>query len=76
VENYSIDLVAGWNMVGFPVTSENTTPANLFAGTTFTMYYWEAPYGPFSEPSKNQPVELGVGYWVRVDNDKTVTVPL
>ena len=76
VENYSIDLVAGWNMVGFPVTSENTTPTNLFAGTTYTMYYWEAPYGPYVEAPNNAPVKLGVGYWVKVNQNTTATVPL
>jgi uncharacterized repeat protein (TIGR01451 family) len=76
VENFTLELVAGWNLVGFPVTSENTTPNNLFAGLTYTMYYWQAPYGPYSEPDYNQPVQLGVGYWVRVDQDVTITVPL
>ena len=76
VENYSIDLVAGWNMVGFPVTSENTTPNNLFAGTTYTMYYWEAPYGPYVEAPNDAPVKLGVGYWVKVNQNTTATVPL
>jgi hypothetical protein len=66
-------LVAGWNLVGFPLENENATPNNLFAGTTYTMYYWEAPYGPYSEPSKNQPVQLGVGYWVKENQDTTIT---
>jgi uncharacterized membrane protein len=56
-------------LVSFPITSENTTPHNLFAGTTFAMYYWDAPYGPYIEPPNNHPVKLGVGYWVHVDRD-------
>lgn len=71
----NIYLVAGWNLVSFPTTSDGATPANLFAGVDYTMYYWEAPYGPYSEPSNTQPVKLGVGYWVWVDQDITITVP-
>ena len=69
-------FVAGWNLVSFPRTSENTTPNKLFAGTTFTMYQWVAPYGPYSGPNKDLPVEDNRSYWVWVSNDKTVTVPL
>jgi uncharacterized repeat protein (TIGR01451 family) len=74
--NRTIYLVAGWNLVHFPVTSASTTPNNLFAGTTYTMYYWTAPGGPYKRPFGDQPVQLGVGYWVKLDSNKTVTVPL
>jgi hypothetical protein len=60
-----MDFVAGWNLVSFPLTSANTTPNNLFAGTTYTMYYWTAPYGPYIEPNNDQPVEDNRGYWVK-----------
>jgi len=69
-------FLAGWNLVCFPWTSENTTPAKLFAGTTYTIGYWTAPYGPYIIPNNNQPVEDNRGYWVKVDRDWTVTVPL
>jgi len=69
-------FVAGWNLVSFPRTSANTTPNNLFAGTTFTMYQWAAPYGPYSGPNKNLPVEDNRGYWIHVGENTTVTVPL
>jgi len=72
----TIYFVAGWNLVHFPVTSANTTPTNLFAGTTYTMYQWAAPYGPYSAPNKTKPVEDNRGYWVKVPLDWTVTVPL
>jgi parallel beta-helix repeat protein len=75
-DNRTIYLVAGWNLVHFPVTSANTTPDNMFAGMTYTMYYWTAPGGPYKRPFGDQPVQLGVGYWVKLDNDKTLTVPL
>jgi subtilisin family serine protease len=75
-DNRTIYLVAGWNLVSFPWTSANTTPDNLFAGLSYTMYYWDAPGGPYNEPSKNLPVKDNLGYWVRVDENTTVTVPL
>jgi parallel beta-helix repeat protein len=75
-ENRTIYFAAGWNLVHFPLTSANTTPDNIFAGLTYTMYYWEAPYGPLSEPNKNLPVQLGVGYWVKLGQDYSATVPL
>ena len=72
----TMDFVAGWNLVSFPNTSASTTPANLFAGTTFGMYYWNAPFGPYKAPDKTKPVEDNRGYWVKLNQDKTVTVPL
>ncbi len=75
-ENRTIYLVAGWNLVHFPLTNENTTPDNLFAGLTYTMRYWDAPGGPYRAPFPDQPVKVGVGYWVKLDQDVTVTVPL
>ena len=75
-DSRAIYLVAGWNLAHFPLTSENTTPHNLFAGLTCTMYYWNAPFGPYIEPNNDQPVEDNRGYWVHVDENTTVTVPL
>jgi len=73
LENFTLHLVAGWNLVGFQVTNENMTPDNLFAGTTFTMYQWAAPYGPYSEPSYTSPVTDNRGYWVMENQDTTIT---
>jgi len=76
VDNYSINLVTGWNMVGFPVTSPNTTPDNLFAGQTYYIWKWDAVDKKYVSPSSTAPVELGVGYWISVDHDQTITVPV
>jgi hypothetical protein len=73
-DNRTIYLVAGWNLVSFPLTSENTTPANLFAGKTYTMYYWAS--GGYAIPPKNSPVQDNLGYWVKVNQNTTVMVPL
>ena len=73
MEQFSLHLVAGWNLVGFPLESADATPNKLFAGTTFTMYQWAAPYGPYSGPNKNLPVEDNRGYWVKENQDITIT---
>jgi outer membrane protein assembly factor BamB len=75
-----IHLVRGWNLVGFPVTNRITTPNNIFIGlnypTDYIIYYWNAPYGPYSEQGTDQPLKDNRGYWVWVNQDKTVTVPV
>ena len=76
VDNYSINLVAGWNLVGFPVTNENTTPDNIFAGQTYNIWKWNAENNKYVSPPSDQPVELGVGYWIWVEKEMTITVPL
>jgi len=60
--------------VNFPLTSENTTPNNLFSGISYTMYYWTG--GGYSIPNKYLPVDDNRGYWVKVNENKTLTVPL
>jgi hypothetical protein len=65
-------LVAGWNLVGFAGVGDSDTPNDLFAGLSYIMYYWTAPYGPYSEPNKNLPVEDNRGYWVLVNQNCTV----
>jgi len=76
VDNYSINLVTGWNLVGFPVTSPKTTPDNLFPGQTYYIWRWSAVNKKYVSPPDNQPVEIKIGYWICVDHDQTVTVPL
>ena len=76
VDTYSENLKNGWNLVGFPVTSSNTTPANLFTSQTYYIWRWSAENKKYVNPPSDQPVELGVGYWIWVGYDQTVTVPL
>jgi hypothetical protein len=74
VEQFSLHLVVGWNLIGFQITNADMTPNKLFAGTTYTMYYWTAPGGPYIEPpNKNLPVEDNRGYWVKENQDTTIT---
>jgi hypothetical protein len=76
VDNYSENLKNGWNLVGFPVTNENTTPDNLFPGQTYYIWRWDAVNKKYVSPQSTAPFELGVGYWIWVDHDQTVNVPL
>jgi uncharacterized membrane protein len=76
VENYSINLIAGWNLVGFPATNENTTPDNLFSGQTYYIWKWDAVHAKYVSPSATAPVELGVSYWVWVDHNQMIAVPI
>jgi hypothetical protein len=71
VERFTLQLLAGWNLVGFPLENENATPSNLFAGTTYTMYYWAS--GGYAIPPKKSPVQDNLGYWVNVDENTTIT---
>ena len=86
VENWTIELTAGWNLIGFPATSDNTTPDNLFAGVTYYFWSWDAIHQKYVSPPPDQPVMtsreptdqsgIGVGYWVWVEKEMTITVPL
>jgi parallel beta-helix repeat protein len=69
-------LVAGWNLVHFPLTSASTTPINMFGNNLKTMKYWTAPGGPYKDANYSAPVVPGVGYWIQLKNDENVTVPL
>ena len=65
---FQLNMVAGWNLVGFTGVNENDTPNNMLPAG-YTMYYWTAPYGPYSAPSKTKPVEDNRGYWVKVNQN-------
>jgi hypothetical protein len=70
-------LVAGWNLVHFPLTSASTTPINLFGSNLKTMKYWTAPSGPYKDANYySEPVQDNLGYWIQLNNDEDVTVPL
>jgi parallel beta-helix repeat protein len=71
----TLSLVAGWNLVGFDVTSPTTTPDNLFSGQTYYIWKWSAENKKYVSPSSSAPVELGVGYWISVGYAQTVTLP-
>jgi hypothetical protein len=74
-----INLITGWNLVGFPITNENTTPNKIFPGlvyfTDYFMYHWAAPGGPYVLMDPSEKFENFLGYWMWINRDMTVTVP-
>jgi hypothetical protein len=74
--NVTLQLVAGWNLVHFPLTSASTTPIGLFGSNLKTMKYWTAPGGPYHDANFSAPVAPGVGYWVQLKANENVTVPM
>jgi subtilase family serine protease len=77
--NCNIFLVAGWNLVCFPIVSSSTTPANVFTGLTYpdnyVVYWWNAPTGPYTIQGPASPFYDNLGYWVYLNTPMTVTVP-
>jgi parallel beta-helix repeat protein len=74
--NRTLYLVAGWNLVHFPLTSASTTPTNLFGSNLKTMKYWTAPGGPYRDANYSAPVVPGLGYWVQLKENQNITIPL
>jgi hypothetical protein len=74
-----IHLVAGWNIVSFPVINAHTTPNNLFAPlgylTDYVIYWWNAPGGPYGMQDLDTPFKDNLGYWIYINQDKIVTAP-
>jgi uncharacterized membrane protein len=75
----NIYLENGWNLVGFPITDENTTPNNIFWPlvyyTNYIIYGWTTGSGPYSMVFPTQALQDYLGYWVWIDRDWTVGVP-
>lgn len=72
----NIYLVAGWNLVGFPIADNITTPNKIFAPlnyiTDYTVYWWEAPGGPFHLQGADEVIKDNLGYWISINTNKTV----
>jgi parallel beta-helix repeat protein len=78
VENYVLSFTKGWNLISLPVTSDNTTP-NSFPSDNFKpgeWTYFDASTMSYRTPPADQPLEVGVGYWVKAADNITVTIPL
>ena len=76
VVEFTIDLVPdSWNLIGFPVTSASSTPENLLEDAAYySMWKWDPAIGRYVKPPDDEPVELGVGYWLITD-ENTIKVP-
>jgi len=77
---FTLELTQGWNMISFPILTENMSPDSIFDGY-YVLYRWDAENkryvlhadsGSFVEPDPN--VEVGVGYWVYVLEDENVNL--
>jgi hypothetical protein len=74
----TLRLVTGWNLVGFPVDNENTTPASIFPGLiypdNYTVYWWNAPSGPYQIHGQTTPFNDNTGYWIYLNTPMTVII--
>lgn len=73
-QNYHfLHLFRGWNLVGF--TTENTSH-NTFMGLTYntdyTLYYWNAPWGPYQVQHPDTVYKDNLGYWVWINHDRWI----
>jgi len=78
IENaFTLDFVVGWNLVGFTAVGINDTPNNLFPDLTYLtdyrIIYWQAPGGPYKTQPEGSVLLDNTGYWVWINQDKTVT---
>ena len=68
--NWNLDLDPGWNMVSFPALPDDASFLSIFAGVPFyQVITWDGS-GYVTPPS----ADTGVGYWVLVLEETTVTV--
>jgi hypothetical protein len=72
VWEFAQHLVAGWNLVGFPLVTDNTTPWNTFGTNLNAIKYWTPPIGPYGEPDYFTPVQDNIGYWVEFKENQDV----
>jgi peptide/nickel transport system substrate-binding protein len=77
---FTLELIQGWNMISFPILTENMNPDSIFDGY-YVLYRWDAENkcyvlhadsGSFIKPDPD--VEVGVGYWVYVLENENVAL--
>jgi parallel beta-helix repeat protein len=68
-----LSSVAGWNLLGFSI--ENT-PNNIFVGLNYwdnyVVFRFHPPGGPYEYQDPDEVFNDNTGYWVWIDQDKTV----
>ncbi len=71
----SIQLYAGWNLVGYPTQDTTRTVSTAFAGTGYDIVEgWQAASPYVKVLASGDAVLPGNGYWVHVPSDTTWTV--
>jgi parallel beta-helix repeat protein len=80
VENQTINIYPGWNLIGFPsLTSHNRTEGlnNLIFGSDIdSIWTYKANIQTWKEITELDYFEVGRGYWVHSNVTKVLEVPL
>jgi hypothetical protein len=78
--NPAIDLHPGWNLVGFPCTSDKlrTDALNniLFGSDVDAVWTFDAFSQAWNELNNEDSFEPGKGYWIHSKVEKTWDVPV
>ncbi len=72
VENITLELHPGWNLISIPI-DEELTPEQLLEGceASYVIYAWNPEDKAYYTPEVLQP---GQGYWVYVSSDVSITI--
>ena len=68
-KTHNFDLIAGWNLISFPVIPTDTTPDAIFGEALIGIYTWDG--SNYVVPINVEPF---VGYWILVLGDVTIPV--
>lgn len=72
ITTYTLNLKAGWNMVSFPVIPPDSNFSSIFSGVGYyQIVTWS---GTSYVDVKTGNARAGVGYWVLVLSDATVSI--
>ncbi len=66
---------AGWNFVSIPFTSSLPVGQALTTNTSAEFFHYDPAQGKYLT-GDNVPVTAGTGYWVKVDQEGQLTIPL
>ncbi|KUO41406.1 MAG: hypothetical protein AVW06_04445 [Hadesarchaea archaeon DG-33-1] len=73
---FSVEVVAGWNMIGFVQEGGSYTPADIFPGlnyyTDYYLFWYLAPGGPYQLQGPTQVLKDNFGYWLWINQSWTV----
>ncbi|MCK4732178.1 MAG: SBBP repeat-containing protein, partial [Methanophagales archaeon] len=69
--SHTFELYTGWNMISFPVDPLDKDPDNIFGPGYYQLVTWDPVSGSYVAVDE---VETGIGYWLLVTEDRSVTV--
>ena len=75
-ETYDIDLLKGWNLVGYPTLNDNSTLAEALVGVPYDMVqsYNQSEQYNLANYLDGDTMLPGLGYWIHVSADCVWTV--